>query len=392
MATLQNNVFLIAVLILCSAFVNLSAPSFGQQAPPDAWHWGPTLSQRRTAFSSCPTADAVVTVGGTFWSDLGTAGAKKRWLSSVEQFAVDTGKWEPLPAFPIEIDYALVAFVDRRLFVVGGQNSEGILSQTRYLDLGDPGLRWQEGPQLPRPLARLRGGVWNQRIVALTDEPVIDGQRSLAGSRVLVLDASVPESQWEDMGPVPEPSIGSRAAAIIAGKLFIFGGAAADAHGQLQLSPRAWNFDLGERKWSECATLSFAVRDAAARALSDEWIVIAGGVEEALSADDAPDGEARILLSTRVTLYDAKSNQFFAAQPLPMAVADHGLVVLDDQLLAVGGEDSPYRTRTDLVQSIDWRELVAAAGERQVVGSSVPLENLRHLTATRLGFEKCRRK
>jgi hypothetical protein len=44
-----------------------------------------------------------------------------------------------------------------------------------------------------------------------------------------------------------------------------------------------------------------------------------------------------------------------------LATADHGLAVLNGKIFVVGGEDSPYRTRTDLVQCCDVQELLAEA-------------------------------
>jgi hypothetical protein len=363
MATLQYKLLPITVLILCSAFANSAAISLAQNSAPDGWNWGPLLSVRRTAFSCCQADDSVVTVGGTYWTNLGTATPQKRWLASVERLTSSSGNWTSLPDFPVEIDYALLVFANQRLIAVGGQNNDGLLSATRYLDFEDPEFRWREGPPLPRPLARLRGGVRNSWVVAVTDEPQLSGKQDIAGSKVLAWDTANPAAAWEEIGAVPEPSIGNRAVAIADGRLYVFGGAAADESGELRLSPRVWCFDLQRKEWSESAPLPIAVRDATARALDSNTIAVVGGVEEAVSADAAPDGVSRILLSTRVMCFDTRSNKFTAAAPLNMAVADHGVAVLGDDLLVVGGEDSQYRTRTDLVQSIDRRNL--GSGNRE---------------------------
>lgn len=359
MATLQHKPFHITVLILCSAFANSAALSNAQNSAPIGWSWGPLLSARRTAFSCCRAGDSIVTVGGTYWSNLGTATPQKRWLASVERLSSPDGSWTSLPDFPVEIDYALLVFVNQRLIAVGGQNDDGLRRETRYLDFEDPEFRWREGPELPRPLARLRGGEWNKWVVAVTDEPRITGKTDVAGSKVLAWDTADPSGSWMEIASVPEPSIANRAVAIADGRLYVFGGAATDESGELRLTPRAWSFDLQARKWSEATQLPIALRDATARAVDSNTIAVVGGVEEAVSADAAPDGMSRILLSTRVICFDTRSGKFAFAAPLPLAVADHGLATLGDELLVVGGEDSQYRTRTDLVQSVNWRNLLA---------------------------------
>jgi len=103
------------------------------------------------------------------------------------------------------------------------------------------------------------------------------------------------------------------------------------------------------------------MRDTTALALNERYVLLAGGVEEAVSAQSAPDHKSRILLSTRCLIYDTIEDKFMAARPLRLATADHGLAILDTQLFVVGGEDSPYRTRTDLVQFCDVGSLIDAA-------------------------------
>jgi N-acetylneuraminic acid mutarotase len=116
------------------------------------------------------------------------------------------------------------------------------------------------------------------------------------------------------------------------------------------LSNAVWAFDLENRSWNACSSLPFPLRDATAVALDERYILITGGVEDAADSQQISDGKSRVILSNRSLVYDCSADAFKFAEPLRLAVADHGLVAFNSDILVVGGEDSPYRTRTDLVQ------------------------------------------
>ncbi len=123
------------------------------------------------------------------------------------------------------------------------------------------------------------------------------------------------------------------------------------------------------------------MRDTTAVAVDERYILLAGGVEEAVAAESAPDHESRILLSTRCLVYDTIDDRFMAAKPLRLATADHGMAVLGRQLFVVGGEDSPYRTRTDLIQICDVRSLIDAAIASNGPGSGATTRKMGCLNA-----------
>jgi N-acetylneuraminic acid mutarotase len=285
----------------------------------------------------------------------------KQWLPRVQVLHAGQGNWDRLADYPVPVDYALVAWLPPRLYVVGGQNADGKLTETRSLSLENPTAGWQPGPRLPRPLSRLRGGTWGNTIVAITDEPVgVDDARA-RGPVVITLDTTAPDASWKEISTVPQPQVGYRAAAVAGDKLFLFGGASPVGADQLQLTDKVWSYSLPTGEWSACARLPSPIRDATAVRLDDRHIALAGGVEEAVNSASAPNRTARILLSTRCLIYDLLEDSFRETEPLRLATADHGLAVLGKRLYVVGGEDSPYRTRTDLVQRCDLQTLLEGA-------------------------------
>jgi hypothetical protein len=210
-------------------------------------------------------------------------------------------------------------------------------------------------------LSRLRGGTWRNTIVAITDEPVGPGETQARGPVVIALDTAAPGASWKEISTAPQPKVGYRAAAVTGDKLFLFGGASPAGADQLPLTNKVWCYLLPTDKWSACARLPSPIRDATAVRLDDQHIALVGGVEEAVNSASAPNRTARIVLSTRCLIYDALKDSFNEAEPLRLATADHGLAVLENRLYVVGGEDSPYRTRTDLVQSCELQTLLEGA-------------------------------
>jgi N-acetylneuraminic acid mutarotase len=321
------------------------------------------LHERRTAFGCCGTDHLIVTVGGSFWQESAASGApEKHFLSTARVLRTGSAQWGSIPDFPVAVDYALVVAVPPRVYVTGGQNSSGQMASTRWLAIDDRTLDWEMGPNLPRPMSRLRGGVWHKTIVAITDESAEPGTANQGRrSRVIAWDTEEPSGTWQELSVLPDPDAAYRAAAVCGDRLFVFGGATPKESDQLQLSDKVWSYCLSTNRWQQCNSLPSAIRDATALKLGENHIAIAGGVEEAVGPGLSPDQASRIVLSSRCTIFDTVRNRFSASKRLPLATADHGLAVLDGKIYVVGGEDSPYRTRTDLVQCCDVQELLAEA-------------------------------
>ena len=326
-----------------------------RRCPPSSWQWGPLLPERRSAFSCCANDDSIVIIGGTFWTSTNAQEPKKEWLAAAYRLKRNGDQWESLPDFPVPIEYALVVSWNDRIYAIGGQNSDGVRAQTYSIAPGKPSPQWKSGPNLPCPLSRLRGGVWGSTIVAVTDEHAAAeiwrvthiAKDTQPGTR-RIRKANGRKSQR-----YPRRPSGFARRAVAANKLYVFGGATVDDQQGLRLCDKVWRYDLENDKWSACSDLPTPLRDATAIKICDRYIVLTGGVEEAIDASAVPDHQSRILLSTRCLIYDCDNDRFTAAEPLRLAVADHGLAILGGELFVVGGEDSPYRTRTDLVQRCD---------------------------------------
>lgn len=341
-----------------------SAVQEGQSTPVAmTWQWGPKFARPCSAFGCAATPAGVITVGGTYWTSPQSGNPTKQWLHDVCLLPPYAQVWKHLTDYPVEVGQLMLVPVKDRLYAVGGRNANQALRETYWISPSDPESGWQRGPDLPRPLYSLKGGVSGNIIYAVTDEQAMepDAARSAGPPTILALDTAQSDAHWTEVGQVPDLKTGFRTAAVAGGKLLLFGGAVPGPNGSLILQDAVWAFDLERRSWSACSPLPYPLRDASAVALNDRLILIAGGVEDAASPQETSDGNARIILSNRCLVYDSTVDAFTFVEPLRLAVADHGCVVLNSEILGIGGEDSTYHTRTDLVQQASAELLIQTA-------------------------------
>lgn len=358
--------FGIAVVVTLSTTAESTAL---EPAGAERWEFGPVLPQCRTAFGCCTVNAGVVIVGGSYWVTPTDAPPNKRWLASVLQLAPEDGEWRQLPDFPTRIDTPLLVAEGNRVYAIGGHNEKGQLSSTYWIDTEAPSPSWRRGPDLPRPLARLRGGTWRGVVYALTDEsaspPAASDTRRRAS--LLAWEPDDPDSLWREVTRAPNAEV-CRAATVLGDVVYLFGGATPREGQQLDLSVAVWAYKLDTDTWRRLRSLPYALRDATATPLDGRHILIAGGVEEAAPASATPDGKPRIVLSSGCLVYDTQRDEFSSVEPLRVAVADQGLAVYSGYVLAVGGEDSVYRTRTDLVQRQSVQRIMAGLGSGRGLG------------------------
>ncbi len=324
---------------------------------PLVWRWGSSLPQACSAFGCVSLEGGVVTIGGTYWTSAENAQQEKRWMSDV-CWLRGNGSWTPLPNFPHDVGQVLAVAVKDKVIAIGGRDADGAFAETRWLTPGQPASGWQRGPDLPAPLFALVGDIRSETIYVLTDpHAVIDGQPSrVPPSSLWAWDTSSEDGSWEQIAQAPDPEIGFRTAAVAGDKLVLFGGAALDNAGELKLRDTVWVFDLLSHQWSAGQRLPAPLRDSSALSFDGRFILLAGGVEEAANPQEATEQSPRIILTNRCLIYDVVADEFASAEPLRLAVADHGLAMRSSEILIIAGEDSPYRTRTDLVQVGHWPE------------------------------------
>jgi N-acetylneuraminic acid mutarotase len=343
------------------ALALIATPSLGSSANAETpylrvgWTWAPLFPRACSAFGICETPQGVITVGGTYWSPADLAAPTKQWVADVHRLRPKGGQWDRLPNYPTAVGQSLTISINEKVFVIGGRNSAAALAESNWISIHDSTDAWRRGPNLPKPLFGLVGGVCGSTIYAVTDPyaTLNEGEVDPIGATVLAWDTAIENAGWVRVSTAPDPDVGYRTAELVDGKLYLFGGARPGNSKELILQDEVWAFDLEKKAWAKGNNLPYPMRDASAAKLDETRILITGGCEDAASSEPSVVAESRVILTNRCLLYDTVADEFEVVEPLRLAVADHGVVVNDSEILVIAGEDSPYRTRTDLVQRGD---------------------------------------
>jgi N-acetylneuraminic acid mutarotase len=211
----------------------------------------------------------------------------------------------------------------------------------------------------------LRGGVVDRVIYVASGTEQREG-RQMPATDVLCLDTSIPKAEWRHVTDIPGRTVDWRMGTVVGGKLYLFGGLAEVEESQddadsaerafykaAPFAPRAGSFayDIASKQWKPLERLPTPMGSGGCAVMDEDHIIIAGGLALAMDGSNQPDHRSRLYLSTECLLYDIKKDRYERMTPsMRIAVSDQGCVCLGEKLFVVGGEDSPWKSRTDLVQ------------------------------------------
>ena len=319
--------------------------------------------------------------------------------------------WRPLDDAPTARQQAAGAWLDGKVWVVGGLEGESASTATTSVEAFDPATEsWSDGPDLPVPLHHAVARNFQGQLVVIggwiSDQPGdLPGETS---GRVYALR----DREWVRL-PDLNHARSAAAAAVVGGELIVTGG---QADGELV--PQVEAFD-GER-WRDVAPLP-TPREHLAAASDGRYVYVLGGRE--LSSESnlgtlerydpvsdrwtelpsmptpigsfdaaiamghliAVGGEEPLGVSGKVEAYDLQTRKWSSLPPL--GVPRHGLTVaLHGGLLyaLVGAEETAHSQSTAAAEVIDltavfgaappvgeWRELASAPEPRQQTASAV---------------------
>ena len=343
---------LVVTLIICFAVIlSIAASSAPRRI---SWSWGPVMPLAKSCRAIVVAGDDIITVGGTWWESASPEKKIKHWASVV--YLLDTKKmeWRRLPDYPVPVGYAFAGQIGNRLYVVGGRAEDRGNAEMFILDLSARNQEWIPGPSLPRPRWGHAGGVINGAIYiagGTEGDPSREDRCSLAGS-VLTFDPREPERGWRQLATLPRLGTEWQMSATCNGKLYLLGGLVPTSEGDKGFLPQADAFalDVSKGTWEQLPPLPTPMGSGAAVAINSRFILMTGGYGLAVPGASAPDHKARTYFTTDCLLYDVAHKTYRFLSPSKMPVADQGLVYVKNKIFMIGGEDAPYRTRTDVVQ------------------------------------------
>lgn len=204
------------------------------------------------------------------------------------------------------------------LVLIGAPAATGILSAQE--------AGWRDLPPLPRPVSN--------NVVAAVDGPDgprlfsflgIDHSKRWDGVVDRAFSLAPGDSAWKRLPPVPGPPRLASTAAVVDGRIFLFGGYTVSRDGSEVSVARVDAFDPATERWSPRAPMPVPVDDAVSGVWRDSLIVLVSGWSDGASVSE-------------VQWYDPARDAWSRGTPIPgPPVFGHSGGVVGDQIVYVDG-------------------------------------------------------
>jgi N-acetylneuraminic acid mutarotase len=168
----------------------------------------------------------------------------------------------------------------------------------------------------------------------------------------LVIDTQHLRSGWKELSPCPGTPRWGEATAIVAGKLYVFGGGTGfdNPTGAYATVVDNWQYDPATESWRRLADLPIAssVFPSGRIVVFDRYLVLIGGCQYGHVM--GPDGAIKPVYGkpfrhypdrdcfSDVFVYDTKRDRFGTATPLPLNDCRPLIVTAGDHIHLLGGE------------------------------------------------------
>ena len=294
-------------------------------------------------------------------------------------------RWQELPELRSPRAGAAAAVVGDQMYVIGGENQDGVLGAVERYDVGFK--TWAQLSSKQTPVTDVRAAVLGGKIY------VPGGRRSADPKDVVaVFEAYDPRSEtWEQLPDLPAPRSAYGLAAL-EGRLYLFGGW--DGAG---FRDDVWEYDPGSGEWRERTSMPTPRAFGEAVALGDTIWVLGGendggrlDVNEAYNpareGDDPWSNKARLpeprsrfgaaamepiariyalggdLGDEAAQEYDARSDSWQPIETPPQPIGSRPGVVQQDLLLIALGGQSTGSTYSTVMQAYQALSTVFAPG------------------------------
>lgn len=271
--------------------------------------------------------DTIFVIGGTYFD-----GTNKCLSDKLYQYDSAKRYWDTLPnvnnhTIPAYTQTAITSGGTDTCYLLGGfvndAASNSILRMTRDGDFTQ--LPWQ----LPIQLVYAAGAGFDHYAIIAGGCKSADDLSQISNETFLI---DLIDGNHQQLPPVPLDPTCLCASTANAENLFLFAGATFQT-GTVINKPDSFAFEVTSKTWRKLADYPISVRGAAAIALSDTTLYIAGGFDSAKGG-----------FTDEAFLYDIDKNQYHKAPKLPYA-AMLSLGKSDHYIYCIGGEDkAKHRT------------------------------------------------
>ena len=274
------------------------------------WQSDPPLPVARSEVAGTAWRGSVVVAGGYL--------ADGRSSSRVDAYDPALRRWTRLQDLPVEVNHAMAAAADGRLYVVGGYGAE----RAGFVLAGG---RWRRLPPLPFPRAAGGAAVIGRTLY-------VAGGVGPLGVAKSMLAYDIPRRRWRTLpGPVPREHLGVTA---LRSRLYAVAGR---KNGRLFSIVQRWS--PSKRRWEGLATVPEPRGGTAAGAAAG--LVISAGAESSAGT------------SAAVYAYAPAANRWRRLPDLP--TARHGLAVvgIGARIHVIGGGPQPGLSVSAANESLD---------------------------------------
>jgi len=163
------------------------------------------------------------------------------------------GTWtEHATRLPFKVGHYACAYVEDAIYVAGGLDPAGCISQAWEMRAQGVGFAFTRLPELPKTVGYAAAAIAQGRLY------VLGGQDNLAvrmaSTEVWSLDLN-DKSAWRREPDLPGLGVFLASAAAQGGQLYLFGGVHLDSEGKAIQSAQVLLFDLANKKWERLADL-----------------------------------------------------------------------------------------------------------------------------------------
>ncbi|MDX2039313.1 MAG: kelch repeat-containing protein [Isosphaeraceae bacterium] len=338
-----------------------------------AWSRGPNLPRGFQDGEVGVVSRTLVSVGGFCSGESGVPGKPgvypRGFLAEVWGLPLDpapAARWVDLPRFPGAPRQGLEGVVVDDAFHVWGGFSYSAPFTYRdgfRLSRKASGWGWNPLPEFPYPITgagscrigrtiHMIGGADYDGATGFFTETDRNGRIPRLGARHHRFDASKPERGWIEAPACPGTPRFVHAVASVAGKVYVFGGAASatkPAEGTFTVVDN-WVFDPANEQWSRLPDLPISSGNFPAGAIvwRDRYVLLIGGYD--YGRIKTPEGAIRASYGTPtrhhrenamcsdVFVFDTSTRRFGRATALPLNNNLPAACIEGDRLHLIGGE------------------------------------------------------
>ncbi len=276
------------------------------------WRLCAPIALPRAGYAAGAVGHRLIIAGGSYWTPVG----KKR-TPSTDAFDPKCRCWLRMASMPEAISDSASVVVDGKLYVLGGADNTGSVSDVYLFD----GKDWTRRDDLRLPEPRMSGAaVANDHHIYIAGGISAAGNYSSGLRSVWSIDPRHSEGGWKRLADCPCATRMSMGAAVLRGRLLLFGGLRTEGRGQANLAD-IWSFDFAKQQWTLAGTLPEGRRAMWAATIGDQ-VYLFGGYTDTFSADI-------------LRWHDGAVTR---AGTLPDPVADAKVVAIGCHLYTTGGE------------------------------------------------------